>query len=72
VSRSSNLPPHVEVWRSVRLSGDTKTKKSRRTLALPARCVEALKKQRTRQLADRLRAGDRWQENGLGSWLTID
>lgn len=65
MSRSSNLPPHVEVWRSVRLSRDTKTKKSRRTLALPARCVEALKKQRTRQLADRLRAGDRWQENGL-------
>jgi integrase len=60
-----NVPPHVEVWRSVRLSGDTKTKKSRRTLALPARCVEALRKQRAQQLADRLRAGDRWQENGL-------
>lgn len=27
-------PPHVEVWRSVRASGDTKTEKSRRTLAL--------------------------------------
>jgi len=58
-------PPHIEVWRSVRADGDTKTKKSRRTLALPARCVEALKKQRAQQLADRLRAGDRWQENGL-------
>ena len=28
-------PPHVEVWRSVRASGDTKTQKSRRTLAIP-------------------------------------
>jgi site-specific recombinase XerD len=30
------------VWRSVRAGGDTKTRKSRRTLALPARCVHAL------------------------------
>ena len=58
-------PPHIEVWRSVRADGDTKTRRSRRTLALPARCVDALKKQRAQQLADRLRAGDRWQENGL-------
>lgn len=35
-------PPHIAVWRSVRRSGDTKTRKSRRTLALPARCVDAL------------------------------
>ena len=28
-------PPHIEVWRSVRADGDTKTKRSRRTLALP-------------------------------------
>jgi hypothetical protein len=59
------VPPHIEVWRSVRADGDTKTRTSRRTLALPARCVEALRKQRAQQLADRLRAGDRWQENGL-------
>src|SRR5215218_10156390 len=58
-------PPHIEVWRSVRADGDTKTRRSRRTLALPARCVDALKKQRAQQLADRLSAGDRWQENGL-------
>ncbi|WP_308250040.1 tyrosine-type recombinase/integrase [Sphaerisporangium fuscum] len=31
------------VWRSVRKKGDTKTPKSRRSLALPKRCVEALK-----------------------------
>jgi integrase len=33
----------VHVWRSVRATGDTKTRKSRRTLALPQRCVDALK-----------------------------
>ena len=37
-------PPHIMVWRSVRAGGDTKTRKSRRTLALPAaasrRCIE--------------------------------
>lgn len=42
-----------------------KTKKSKRTLALPARCVEALKKQRAMQVADRLAAGRNWQESGL-------
>jgi integrase len=33
----------IYVWRSVRRKGDTKTPKSRRSLALPKRCVEALK-----------------------------
>jgi integrase len=37
-------PPSVQVWRSVRPGGDTKTRTSRRTIALPARCVEALQK----------------------------
>jgi integrase len=36
------IPPFLEVWRSVRAGGDTKTRKSRRTLALPARCVDAI------------------------------
>lgn len=35
-------PPHIAVWRSVRRGGDTKTRKSRRTPALPARCAEVL------------------------------
>ena len=39
-------PPTIDLWRSVRAHGDTKTSKSRRTLELPARCVEALTKQR--------------------------
>jgi integrase len=33
----------VYVWRSVRASGDTKTPKSRRTVKLHRRCVEALR-----------------------------
>ncbi|MFG3033402.1 site-specific integrase [Streptomyces sp. NPDC048253] len=52
-------PPHIAVWRSVRKSGDTKTRKSRRTLALPARCVDALWQQFEDQGWDRL-AADEW------------
>ncbi|MBV9143448.1 MAG: site-specific integrase [Pseudonocardiales bacterium] len=59
------LPAHIEVWRSVRTGGDTKTRKSRRTLALPKRCVEALVAQRQQQNQDRIAAGPRWQEHGL-------
>lgn len=57
-------PPHLEVWRSVRRGGDTKTRKSRRTLALPARCVEAIRRQRAQQAADRLVAAG-WEDSGL-------
>ena len=59
------IPPHVEVWRSVREGGDTKTRKSRRALALPTRCVQALRKQRAQQATGRLAAGAAWQETGL-------
>jgi integrase len=57
--------PHIMVWRSVRAGGDTKTRKSRRTLALPARCVEALRAQKVRQEAARRLAGSRWKEHDL-------
>jgi integrase len=39
----------VYVWRSERVTGDTKTRKSRRSLALPQRCVTALKALRATQ-----------------------
>ncbi|MGH3860397.1 site-specific integrase [Actinokineospora sp.] len=58
-------PPHIMVWRSVRTGGDTKTKKSKRTTALPQRCVDALKAQKERQSVARQEAGERWQEHGL-------
>ena len=62
---SPPLPPHVEVWRSVRRGGDTKTRTSRRTLALAQRCVDALAQHRTLQERERLEAGARWREHGL-------
>lgn len=42
-----------------------KTEKSRRTLALPRVCIDALKAHRKRQLAERLKSGDRWTDTGL-------
>lgn len=62
---SPPVPPYIAVWRSVRAGSDTKTRKSRRTLALPARCVEALRAHRERQERQRKRAGEKWQEHGL-------
>ncbi len=59
------VPPSIEVWHSVRGTGDTKTPKSRRTLALPSRCVEAFKSQRRQQAEDRTAAGKDWQDTGL-------
>jgi len=58
-------PPAVMVWRSVRAGGDTKTRRSRRTLALPQRCVAALRHHQQRQEQIRRVAGSRWRENGL-------
>ena len=49
------VPPHVDVWRSVRAHGDTKTKKSRRSLGLPRMAVEALGEHLQRQAAARQR-----------------
>jgi integrase len=51
--------------RSVRSGGDTKTRKSRRTLELPQRCADALRLHRERQDQVRKRAGDRWHDNDL-------
>ena len=41
------------VWRSVRVDGDTKTEKSRRTLKLPAQAADALRTLHVRQATDR-------------------
>ncbi|MDQ0378203.1 site-specific integrase [Amycolatopsis thermophila] len=59
------IPPHMMVWRSVREHGDTKTRKSRRSLALPKRCVEALRAHQVKQDYMRTLARGRWQETGL-------
>ncbi len=44
---------------------ELKTEKSRRTLALPQVCLEALRAHRKRQLEERLKAGADWQDTGL-------
>src|SRR6266478_2509008 len=59
------MPPHVAVWRSVRVHGETKTERSRRTLGLPAAAVQALRTLRESQAEERLAAGDGWQHTGL-------
>ena len=55
----------IYVWRSVRAHGDTKTRKSRRTLELPNQAAKALGEHRTRQLRERLVAGQLWKDHGL-------
>jgi integrase len=55
----------VFVWRADRAGGDTKTRKSRRTLALPRKCVEALREHRVGQARDRLSAGALWKDHNL-------
>ena len=55
----------VFVWRADRAGGDTKTPRSRRTLALPRKCAEALREHRVRQAADRLAAGPLWKDHHL-------
>jgi integrase len=57
-------PPYVEVWRSVRRTGDTKTSKSRRTLALPTLAAQRLREHRVRQAEARLKA-ESWSDPGL-------
>ena len=59
------VPPSIAVWRSVRLHGDNKTEKSRRTLALPQSAVAALREHRKWQASSRLAAGPLWQDTGL-------
>jgi integrase len=65
LAKVGDMPPHIEVWRSVRAGGDTKTRTSRRTLALPPQAVDVLKAHRAKQVADRLAAGELWQETNL-------
>lgn len=59
------VPASIRVWRSVRATGDTKTKKSRRTLAMPQRCVDVLHVLVTDQDRIRKRAEAKWQDNDL-------
>ena len=62
---NSPVPASAAVWRSVRSHGDTKTEKSRRTLALPDMAVNALWAHRERQARDRAAARLTWSERDL-------
>jgi len=62
---SPPVPASAAVWRSVRAHGDTKTEKSRRTLALPEMAVTALRAHRERQASDRAAAGLTWSQHDL-------
>jgi len=53
------------VWRSVRAHGETKTERSRRTLALPAAAALALRAWSGLQAGEQLAAGQGWQDTGL-------
>ena len=55
-------PPTLDLWRSVRAGGETRTRKSRRTLELATRCVDLL---RAHRLAQPRAAGPAWQDTGL-------
>ena len=58
-------PPSMQVWRSVRRGGETKTAGPRRTLELPTRCVSTLREHRLVQDSIRSAAGDLWQDLDL-------
>jgi integrase len=60
------VPPSIEVWRSVREGGDTKTRKSRRSLAAPQLAIRSLRRQLARQADRREQAGPRWVDSGRG------
>jgi integrase len=55
----------VAVYRSVRITDDTKTRNSRRVLGLPQLAVQALREHHKLQAADRLKDGALWQDHGL-------
>ncbi|MDX3336895.1 tyrosine-type recombinase/integrase [Streptomyces sp. ME02-6979.5a] len=58
------IPPHVAVWRSVRRHGETKTRKSRRTIALPKQVVDVLVEHLRWQKQERGSHGIEWRPDG--------
>jgi integrase len=58
-------PPSIQVWRSVREGGDTKTRLSRRTLRLPDRAVDSLRRHLKAQNAWRSKIAGPVQEDDL-------
>ncbi|MFE1309941.1 tyrosine-type recombinase/integrase [Streptomyces sp. NPDC058755] len=65
LARSGKDKPHVAVWRSVRRHGDTKTRRSRRSLAMPRQAVAVMRAHKRREQAACLAAGEEWTEERL-------
>ncbi|MCX4549245.1 site-specific integrase [Streptomyces sp. NBC_01500] len=65
LSVQAGTPPHVAVWRSVRKHGETKTRKSRRTIALPKQVVDVLEEHLRWQKQERASKGTEWSPTGL-------
>ncbi|WP_406400602.1 hypothetical protein OH805_16455 [Streptomyces sp. NBC_00879] len=57
LSTQAGIPAHVAAWRSVRKHGDTKTRKSRRTIALPKQVVDVLEEHLRWQKQERASKG---------------
>lgn len=57
--------PHVDVWRSVRRHGDTKTHRSRRSLAMPRQAALVMKAHKERQQAECQAKGREWTDDRL-------
>jgi integrase len=57
--------PGIDITRTQRHHGGTKTADRRRGLGLPQAAVDSLKRHRKMQAADRLAAGEAWQDNDL-------
>ncbi|MEU4283605.1 site-specific integrase [Nocardiopsis dassonvillei] len=57
--------PTIHVWTSVRGDGDTKTRRSRRSLELPTIAVTAVNAHRVMQARERLAAAGLWQDHRL-------
>ncbi|MGW1218826.1 site-specific integrase [Streptomyces californicus] len=65
VDREEGGRPHVDVWRSVRRHGDTKTRKSRRSLAMPHQVATVLREYKARQVAECTAAERPWTNEQL-------
>ena len=57
--------PTIHVWTSVRGDGDTKTRRSRRSLELPSIAVKAINAHRVMRARERLAAAELWQDSDL-------
>ncbi|MET9874454.1 site-specific integrase [Actinacidiphila glaucinigra] len=62
---SDDAKPHIDVWRSVRRHGETKTMKSRRSLAMPRQAAAVMEAHRRQQQQTCAARGVEWQDDGL-------